>query len=384
MGIWNWLNGNVAHEAANSVTPEVRAEDDTPPVIPSRTPSPSAVTAGDALGLSAVYRAVTLKATAMRQLSIDVYNGQGNTQNLPLWLRKPGVNLSWRQFTEQTVVSLNLTGNAYWRVRREDSGKVESLEVLNPHDVVIDTSESGRVTGYQHRGYKLGVDDVKHLSALRVPGTPYGLGPIQAAQAEIRGAIDNRDYATNWLSDNDIPSGVLSSDHPLTDETAKKAKESWRNSHGGTYDVAVLGAGLRYSPVFLDPASAQWLESRNYSAVEIARLFGIPVSLMLASMDGSSLTYRNLTDEMRQWLRLGLPEIGEIEDAITDLLPRTQTARFNTEAWLRLDPDARYAAHASAISAGWMLPSEVREIEGLPEVPGIDARPATTPTEETA
>lgn len=386
MGIKEWLGFSDAHEATPDAEPEVRAEEDpTPPVIPSRLISPSAVTAGDALGLSAVYRAVSLKATAMRQLSIDVFNGQGNAQGLPLWLRKPGVNLSWRAFVEQTTVSLNLTGNAYWRVRRfDDSGKVESLEVLNPHDVLIDTSETGRVTGYQHRGFKLGVDDIKHLSALRVPGSPYGLGPIQAAQAELRGALDTNEYSSNWLADNDVPSGVLSSDVALTDKAAKDAKDAWKNSHGGTYDVAVLGSGLKYSPVFLDPESAQWLESRQYSAVEIARMFGVPLSLMMAALSGSSLTYTNLQDELRAWVRFGLPEIGEIEDALTDLLPRTQTARFNTEGFLRLDTAARYAAHAQGIAAGWLRPSEVRDIEGLPEIEGIDALPASTPNEETA
>lgn len=382
MGILNLFRSvEAAHEVADTVVPESRAEEDNPasPVIPSRAVSDRTVSVSDALGLSAVYRAVALKADAMRQLSVDVFNGRGNTQGLPLWLRKPGVTLTWRQFVEQTVISLNTAGNAFWRVRRfEDSGNVETLEVLNPHDVLIDTSETGRVTGYQHRGYKLGIDDIKHLSFLRVPGTPYGLGPIQAAQGELRGALDNRDYSANWLQNSDIPSGVLSTDHVLTDANAKAAKDNWTATHGGQYGVAVLGGGLKYEPIFLDPETAQWLESRNYSAVEIARMFGIPLSLLHAGLDGTSLTYSNSLDEKRALVQYGLArEITEIEDAITDLLPRTQTARLNQEAFLRLSTKERYEAHAAAIAAGWMTPNEVREIEGLEPL-------AETPEEGTA
>lgn len=381
MGIKEWFGFGDAHEATPDAEPETRAEEDpTPPVIPSRLIPPSAVTAGDALTLPAVFRAVHLRATALRQLSIDVYNGQGNAQNLPLWLRKPSADVTWRQFVEQTVVSLSLSGNAYWRVRRyEDSGKVESLEALNPNDVLIETSSSGRVTGYQHRGFNLGRDDIKHLSALRVPGSPYGLGPIQAAQSELRGALDNREYASNWVKDAAVPSGVLSSDVALTDAAALNAKRAWNESHGGKAGVAVLGGGLRYQQTFLAPADAQWLEARGYSAVEIARLFGVPLSLMMASQGGSSLTYANHQDLVREWIRFGLAaELTEIEDALTDLLPRTQTCRFNLEAFLRTDAKERYEAHATALAAGFMTVSEVREIEGLPP---LDEAP--TPREAT-
>lgn len=376
MGIWSLFRS--VEEAQNAafteeVTPEIRAEGDDviPPVIPSRAVSDTSVSTKDALGLSTVYRAVALKADAMRQLSVDVYNGSGNTQGLPLWLRKPGVNLSWRAFIEQTVVSLNLAGEAFWRTRRfGDSDKIETIEVLNPWDVQIRTSDAGRVIGYTHRGFDLGLDDVKHLSFLRVPGSAHGLGPIQAAQGELRGAIDNRDYSANWLRDNDIPSGVLSTDHVLTDQNAKAAKDNWTNTHGGQYGVAVLGGGLKYSPIFLDPATAQWIESRNASAVDVARMFGIPLSLLHAALDGTSLTYSNSLDEKRALVQYGLArEITEIEDALSDLLPRTQTARLNTEAFLRLSTDQRYAAHAAALAAGFMTPNEVREIEGLEPLP---------------
>lgn len=347
-----------------------------PPAIPSREVSGAFVSSTDALSLGAVYRAVSIRATAIKQLSVDLWRGEQRVEVLPLWLRRPDIGTSWRVFLEQTVVSLNLNGNAYWRIRRNDDRTIRSLEVLNPLDVQIRQSESQRVIGYSYRAYDLRLDEVQHLARLRVPGNPTGLGPIQAARAELRGAIDLRDYSANWFRDTDTPSGILAADSPLTAEQAKQTKEAWRESRGGKREVAVLGGGVKYSHVALSPEDAQWLESRKFSTTEIARLFGIPASLLLASVEGSSLTYSNVAQVWVEFIRFGLSEdVLEIEDAITELLPRTTTARLNVEALLRADTASRYAAHAAGITAGWLLPSEVRDIEGLPPVDGIDERP---------
>ena len=54
--------------------------------------------------------------------------------------------------------------------------------------------------------------------------------------------------------------------------------------------------------------------------------------------------------------------------------------KFNPEAILRVDTRTRYDAHASAITAGWMTPNEVREIEDMPKADGGDTlRLPTTP-----
>ncbi|MDQ0645659.1 phage portal protein [Microbacterium murale] len=356
-----------------------------PITIPSRSESAAEVSPNEALTLGAVYRAVSIRVAGLCQLSIDVERA-GKTITTPSLLTRPDVDTSYRAFIEQTAVSLSLAGNAYWRITRNDRLEVSSLEVLNPHDVTIRTNAAGRVVGFSHRGADLKTSEIKHLSKLRVPGTPYGLGPIQAARAELRGAIDLRDYASKVSTASDVPTGVLSASMPLTDEEAKATKAAWQESHGGKRGVAVLGSGLTYAATYLTPADAQFLESQRFSVIAIARLFGVPASLMLSGIDGSALTYANISQEWLGFVKFGLADdIAEIEEAFSDLLPRGQRARFNPEALLRLDTTGRYAAHESALRAGWLLPSEVRAIENLPEVSDIDTRvPPARPTEKAA
>jgi hypothetical protein len=53
----------------------------------------------------------------------------------------------------------------------------------------------------------------------------------------------------------------------------------------------------------------------------------------------------------------------------------TTTVKSNAAALVRTDLLTRYQAHESAIRAGWKLRSEVRELEDLAPIPGMDDQP---------
>lgn len=359
-------------------------EQDAPDILPpSRVSTPRTVSTGDAFSLSMVYRAIGIHAIAAKQMSLNVWRNDAQIDT-PALVRQPNVDMSRSAFIEQTVVSLAATGNAYWRVIRDSADRVVNLIPLNPLDVLIETNSVGTITGYKHRGTELKRDDVKHLSLLRVPGTAYGLGPIQAAQPELRGALDTRDYAGNWFEDSGVPTGVLKSDQVLSPEAAKSAKDAWNTTQGGSRGVAVLGNGLTYSPIFLSPKDAQFIEAQSFNVTQIARLFGVPSSLMLAAVEGNSQTYSNVEQDWLGYVRFSLMAyLVEIEEALSSLIPRGQTVRFNVDALLRSDTTTRYAAHSVAIASGFLTVDEVRAIENLPPL-GASAVPEPAPEEDPA
>lgn len=372
----DWLLGADIESRAEVIPPS----DPTDVRPPSRLASARAVSQSDALSISSVYRAVTIISTAATQLGVDVYRN-GAAVSIPSYVRKPNVSMSQAAFLEQTVTSLALAGNAYWLIERDNRGAVTNLAVANPQDVAIEATAYGTVTGYTYRGKTLKASDVSHLALLRVPGSVYGLGPIQAAQVELRGSIDTRNYASNWFENSGIPSGVLKSDSHLTAEAAAQAKASWNDSQGGAHGVAVLGNGLSYDPVFLSPEDAQWLEAQRFSTTAVARLFGTPSSLMLANVEGSSQTYANIESEWIAFSRFTLMAyVQEIEEAFSTLLPGAQRVKFNLDALLRSDTLTRYQAHAIGRSAGFMTVNEIRALENLPPIDGGDVLSPATPT----
>jgi len=333
-----------------------------------------------------VYRAVSIHTVAAKQLSYDAYrNGVVlTTDQAPTWLKRPDINSTKSAFMEQTVVSMACTGNAYWLITRNDRG-VSNLEVLNPLDVLIHTDARGNIAKFSYQGRDYSPNDIQHLQLLRVPGTPYGLGPIQAAQAELRGAIDTRDYAGNWFTGSGVPvGGYLGTDQSLNPELAQQTREAWTAATANRDGVPVLGNGVKFVQTFLTPADAMWLEAQKFNVTQAARLFGVPASLMLASSEGSPQTYQNVSQEWIGYVRFSLMQyLIEIEDAFSQLLPRGTDAHFNVEALLRSDTLTRYQTYQLATGdKPWLLPSEVRAIEGYPSLAGVDDAPTPTPPKD--
>ena len=335
---------------------------------------------GDALSLGAVYRAISIRSLSAKQISIKVEGRDGEImERTPLLIAQPDPDESRSRFVEKTSVSLDTNGNAFWRVIRKDdadeSSPVKVLRVLNPLDVVIDHTKRGRVTGYQYQGRTYKPWQVKHLVAMPVPGMVRGLGPIQAAQVELRGALDTAEYGSDVLSSGDSPSGILKSDQIIDSDGAKKAKNAFRDGNGGKRGVVVLGQGLSYQQVYLSPRDAQFIESQQWSVTQVARLFGIPASLMLVTLSGESQTYANVEQDWLGFVRFSLMKtLQEIEEALTSFLPRGSRAKFNIEALLRADTKSRYEAYESALRAGWRTVDEIRELEGLTAMPATEKK----------
>lgn len=337
-----------------------------PPALqpPSRT-SRLQISQERALTLVPVYRAFALISSAVSQLSIDLWRGEEQLKNVPTWVRQPDVKMPRSAFFESTTTSLAANGNAFWKVVRDSPADPPSaLIVVDPNEVHI--HEDGR---FGYRGETLARWQMQHLALMRIPGRLRGLGPIQAASEDLLGASDLRDYASGWFESGNVPNGTLNSDQHITAEQAQSLKSQWVSSVSGK-EPAVLGQGLTYQPFMLSPKDAQFLESRQFTTTDVARLFGIPSHLMLAVVEGGSMTYLNGQAADLSFMRWTLMSyLREIEEGFTALLPRGTTARFNPDAILRASTKERYDAHKVAIDAGFLTVDEVRAIEGLNPLP---------------
>jgi HK97 family phage portal protein len=410
MSFWSTLNTRLESilglDAAQEPTPATT----TPAgIMPSRRQRETDVTAERALTLSTIYRGVQVHATSVSQLALGVERKGVQLDVQPNLVIRPDIDETRSAFLEYTTTSLYLDGNAFWRVTRaavgsSREGEVVNLTALNPNEVTVKVDRDGfgidKIT-YHYRGKPYGRREMAHLKLLRVPGLHRGLGPIQAAQIEVRGALDARDYGSLWLSDSNMPDGVLTTDQELPPGAGDKYKHVWygRNPDGTKRDgddtfgpnerLRVLGNGLSYSPLLLKPSDVQFLETQQFSTIEMARLIGAPASIMLVAVEGSSETYSNVEQEWIGYVRFGLMKaLREIEEAFSDLLPGQQVARFKLDALLRSDTKTRYESHAISLDPvkGWRTPDEVRALEG--DAPLTDEqraelagrRPTSTPT----
>jgi HK97 family phage portal protein len=244
------------------------------------------------------------------------------------------------------------------------------VELLAAHRVTV-TVPNGSIE-YRVDGRQVDPADLWHVRAFTTPGNVLGLSPVAHARQAVGLGLGAEQYAAKLFGESAIPSGLLSTDQHIRPSEAADLKEQWKNAHHGRRDVAVLGSGARFQAITIPPEEAQFLETTRANVATIARYFGVQPEL-IGGESGGSLTYANVEQRALDFLQFCLPPwIVRTELALSALLSSTTTVKFNAAGLVRTDLLTRYQAHESAIRAGWKLRSEVRELEDLAPVAGID------------
>lgn len=325
--------------------------------------------ATEPLQLSTVFRGVQVLQTAITGLPIVEQRGGRDLPDVSPMVLQPDVSRSRRDFIADIVASLVLDGNAFTRIVRDWKGEIVTCEMLPPQYVTVtDESDDPALPDlrFSYLGHAYTADDVVHSKFLNVPGRLRGLGPISAAREEIDAAQLARDYKARFFTDGSNLKGYLRTSENITQEAAQQAKASWKAS-GEAGDIKVVGKNLEYVPLSLKPADLQFLETQKFDTTQIARLLGIPASIMLAAVDGSNLTYSNIEQSWIEFADYTLAAYtGEIEEIFNRLLPRGRTAKFDWDSSQRANMSDRYTAYKTAIEAGFLTVDDVRRKEGLP------------------
>ena len=324
-----------------------------------------------ALNLIPVSRCISVLETAAMQIPVEVMRGIEKVDS-PSWLVTPDVenNVTQAEFLGQTVVSMAVYGNAYWKIYKGVRG-VSNLELIPPSWVNVEQDNMGNLT-YSINGTKQAKDTVKHLKLWTIPGDIYGQGPLQRHKQIIQSANDLQNYADNWFKMAAVPTGTLTTSEFLSADIALANKKAFIESQKER-SVAVLSSGLAYQAISLNPEEAQFLANQTFTTRQIANMFGVPSMYLGLSVEGSGLTYTNGNEDRQKLYEDGLQQyIVRIQQALTDLLPRGQKAEFNMTGFLRPNVLNRYQSYAIGIDKRFLTVNEVRESEGMPPINEAD------------
>jgi HK97 family phage portal protein len=154
--------------------------------------------------------------------------------------------------------------------------------------------------------------------------------------------------------------------------------------------IAVLAGDAKFTPVTFSPDDCQFLQQRELSAREIARLFRIPAKMIDAAAPHESKTYANVNQENLHFVEHSLrPWLARIETAFngdSDLCPGGTYISFDLDNLLRGDPDLRTQIYQRALGSatigqpGWLTVDEVRAMEHLPPLapPALNGNGSTS------
>jgi HK97 family phage portal protein len=357
------------------------------------TASGEPVTVDTALRLSTVWACVRLLADSVSTLPLHVYRGDDRDPiPTPPLLARPSADFpELADWLWAIMASLLLRGNAWGLITdRRGAGLLPSqVDLVHPDRVAITTNGDG-LRVIRIGGVEQNPADIFHVKAFPWPGQLEGLSPIAYARESIGLGLASERYGAKFFNSADLPIGFLSTPHDVDQKTADTLRALWRQIGSGNpdrvgwwdrgkRDIAILGSGATFKPLSIAPEEAQFIGTQKFSVATIARFYGIPAEMVNGETAGheayTSPEMRGtdfLTFTLRPWLY-------RIERAISGLLPSTQKARFNAGAMVRATLLDRYTAHKLGIEAGWLLPSEVRELEDRPPVAGIDDREPPRP-----
>ena len=315
-----------------------------------------------------LWRGVTLISDTIGALPIHAYRGDQRIEPMPPILERPYPNETRIETMSAIAASLIIHGN-YIAVLGDigANGYPESLYPVSASRVHVDRIE-GRLS-YKINDELFDGERVMHIKNFAMPGQIVGVGIVAAQRQGIGSALAMQEYAAKYFDGGAQPTGILYSDNAdLSQDEADMLKAVWMRHYGGTSrEPAVLNASTKFEQLSDNAKDSQLVESREFSLTEIANMLGLPGYYLGAP--NSSRTYSNVEQEQLQFLRGITPLLTRIESAFTDLLPRGQYAKFNTDALLRSDTLTRYQAHKIALESGFLTVDEVRsDFENRPPI----------------
>jgi HK97 family phage portal protein len=338
----------------------------------------------NAMAHSAVFACVNLYSRLISTLPFHAYrDADGISRRLPNdppILVTPNVGQPITHWVSSVVQSLVLRGNAFGLVVSRGANNLPTaVQVLHPD--LVNARYDWRTDAVEYRigGVPMDSSKIWHAAINVGPGSPLGMSVLDKAKISVGLGTSSQTYGIQFFQSGGQPNGVLETDAEITADQANSIKDRWNAAVANRRGVAVLGQGFSYKPIGVLPSDTEFLNAYRLSVQDVCRFFAVPPEMVGADA-GNSMTYKNLEGRALDLLRFAFdPVIVEVERGLSTFLPRPQYVEANRDSLLRMTTSERYAAHASALGAGWKTVDEVRQTENLP--PMADVVPAQAPAE---
>lgn len=345
----------------------------------------------------ALFSCVTLIAGDIAKLRMRLVELQGWGGWLPTdngafspVLRKPNRYQNHIQFKEHWMLSKLTRGNTYALKERDARRVVVRLYILDPLRVTPMVAPDGAVY------YQLNTDNLNGLpESVIVPASEIihdrfncifhplvGLSPIYAAGLPALQSLKISRHWSKFFGNNAQPGGILAAPGVISEANANIIKTTWESNYTGINAgrVAVIGDGMKYTPLSQSALDSQVIEQLKWSAETIAGVFHIPAYKInvgavpsnnnVEALDSQYYTQclQRLIEDFEACMDDGLG-IGEAAGKIDGRVLGTD---LDLSGLLRMDTTAKVTAAANALKAGFMSPNEARAQFDLPPVSGGD------------
>ncbi len=228
----------------------------------------------------------------------------------------------------------------------------------------------------------LGSEEVLHFKSHNTVDGLVGVSVREQLASTIQGNAKAQEYINRLYDSGMTAKAVLQYTGGLDDkkvEALVKGIEDYAKGKlkgSGIENIIPMPLGMTLTPLNLKLADSQFLEIKQYTALQIASAFGVKpyqvgdyTKSSYASAEAQQLSF--LVDTLLYIVKQYEEEIGY------KLLSDTEEAggyhvKFNTAVILRADQQTQINTLSQAVSSFLMTPNEARERLDLPSKPGGD------------
>ena len=359
-------------------------------IVSSVSGSSSKISEDDALSISSVAASVDLIASTIARLPVEIYKKGSKGENIQvednrlfLLNREPNSTQNAVTLKKRIIQDYLLHGNSY--VYPEWSrNEVTALYHIKPEEVFIEKYADnnlpfivkGIIKVQTAKGTVIELTPDELMIVLKNSEDGLSSKGVLDLNAELLGlALNQQEYTNSLLENGSLPIAVLSSPSRLTEKTVARIRDSWKNVYTGGKNAGktvVLEEGMQYNPVSLNPNEMDLSSSKKSTMADIARVFGIPESMINADANKYNSNEQNNIHFLQYALS---PVISALESAMERSLlleeekKKGYRVRLDTSSILATTEAEKVESTIKSLSGGLISMNEARRKHNYKEIP---------------
>ena len=339
-----------------------------------QTKSGQAVNNTTALSIASVHACVRVIADGIAGLGLKLYKDDGQSREQVVihyataLTNEPNPYQTKYDFTKYMTSHLALTGNAYAFINRDVRNIGIELHPIAPQYVTPVMQDGLLFYKVSLAGYPpmVPATEMLHFKGMCGDNPLVGLSPV-VLHAETLGIDLAAISQSAGVYKNGVLKFLLTSDAQIKIDQAGPLKKSLDDVIDGASRSAVLPNGIKMEKLSLSPEEAQYLETRKFSSEEIARIFGVPASMIGASAGIKSSVEQEYQDFYARTLMSYAINIEQelARKLLTENDKLTYYFKFNFNSLLRASANERADYYNKGIRGGWLSRNEARMYEDV-------------------
>lgn len=347
------------------------------------------ITERTALTFPAAWRALEILCGVFAMTPLIYYRqladgGKERATSSPLYKMfkaRPNASQSEFAFKEVMLGDLLLAGKFVSFTHRDTLFQTTAMTRLDPYNATVNQSwdkQDGHelfydVTLPDGARERLTRADIWHISGFSRDGL-VGLDRIQFMRDALASGVATSEFAARFWENNAQPATVLTAKGKVGAEDKEKLRVDWKRLFRGPKkagEVAVIDQEMDVKFLQVDNKASQYVESRTFSVLEVARAFGVPPHLLF---ELSRATFSNIDQQSLEFIIYCMgPHYSRVAAAANHHFAEDgHFFEFLPEALLKGDIKTRFEAYGIAIDKGIFNPNDVLVMENRNKRPGGD------------